>query len=79
MEPLPLLSEVEKAIKDMKSQKSPGIDEIPAELLKYSGEERIRLLHHLCCLIWKSLEWPQDWTKSLFITIPKKGDPAVWK
>ena len=46
-EPLPLLSEVEKTIKDMNCHMSTGIDEIPAGLWKCVGEEGVKALHHL--------------------------------
>ncbi|GFR96129.1 endonuclease-reverse transcriptase [Elysia marginata] len=61
VEPEPLTSEVEAAIKDLKAGKSPALDNIPAEIIKNSGEMGIKALHHLCCQIWKQQEWPEDW------------------
>ena len=46
MEPEPLLSEVESAIKDLKCRKSPGLDNIPGELLKYSGAGGLKVMHY---------------------------------
>ena len=72
-EPLPTFSEVEKVMKEMKSGKSPGYDEISAELIKEGGDN-IKYFHKLCDKIWNEKLWPDDWAKSVFIPIPKKGD-----
>eukprot|EP00794_Sanderia_malayensis_P019306 gene19306-21230_t len=74
LEPLPLVAEVEKALKSLKNNESPEYDEIPAERLKISGESAIKLMHKLCIKIWEQSEWPEDWLTSLFVTLPKKGD-----
>ena len=73
-EPEILRSEVEQAIKKLKSGKSPGDDNIPAELLKQSGNEGITVIHKLCNKIWSTTEWPADWKKAVFLPLPKKGD-----
>ena len=73
-EPAPLLDEVVTAIQHLKKDKSPGIDELPAELFKEGGEALNRLLHRLCLKIWETEEWPEDFCQSVFVTIPKKGD-----
>ncbi|CAF2370343.1 unnamed protein product [Rotaria sp. Silwood2] len=73
-EPPPLISEVERAIKDTASQKTPGPDDVPVELIKNGGESTIKLMHQICVTIWKTGKWPEDWTDSLFIPLPKKGD-----
>ena len=69
-----LLSEVEKAVKTLKDKKSPGIDGIPAEVIKAGGERLIKDVHRLCNMIWHEEQWPEEWTRSILITIPKKGD-----
>ena len=69
-----LKEEVEEAIKSMKIGKSAGIDNIPAELIKYGGPEMINALTIICQRIWKSKEWPDEWTKSILIPLPKKGN-----
>ncbi|GFR99677.1 endonuclease-reverse transcriptase [Elysia marginata] len=75
MEPEPLTSEVEAAIKDLKAGKSPGLDNIPAEIIKNSGEMGIKALeHHLCCQIWKQQEWPEDWKLQEFVMLYKNGN-----
>ena len=73
-EPPPLRSEVEKALRELKNGKSPGLDEIPAELLKRTETETIDILHKLCTSIWNKKSWPENWTQSEFVVLPKKGD-----
>ena len=73
-EPPPLKSEVERAIKNTASQKTPGPDDVPIELIKNGGETTIKLMHQISVSIWKTGKWPDDWTDSLFISLPKKGD-----
>ena len=75
VENLPVLKEeVKHAVHRLKPGKSPGPDNIPAELLKHGGEETIRILTLMCQKIWESKEWPEEWTKSLIIPLPKKGN-----
>ena len=51
-----------------------GGDRIPAELFKILKDDAIKVLHSTCEQIWKTQQWPQDWKRSLFILIPKKGN-----
>ena len=67
-------SEVECAIKRMKSHKSPGTDGISAEIIKAGGEELCEHLHELVAMIWEEETMPLEWTKSIVVTLPKKGD-----
>ena len=69
-----LKEEVEAAIKSLKSGKSAGIDNIPAELIKHGGEAVTDVLTRICNKIWQTGEWPTPWTQSLIITLPKKGN-----
>ena len=55
-------------------EKSPGVDEVVAELIKNGGDHVITYFYRLCTLIWNKREWPDDWVKSIFVPIPKKGD-----
>ena len=64
------------AVKKLKDNKSPGVDEIPAELIKAGGEDMISALHQLLNCIWEKEQWPTEWTKSILVTIPEKGDLA---
>jgi len=73
-EPPPLLSEVRQALNDINSGKSPGIDGIPSELWKESGEEGVQVMWNLCGKIWRDRQWPTDWGRALFIPLPKKGN-----
>ena len=51
-----------------------GGDEIPADLFQVLKDDAIKMLHSVCPNIWKTQPWPQDWTRSVFIPKPKKGD-----
>ena len=65
IEPEPLLEEVLAAIDQLKSGKSPGLDGIPAELIKNSGLACKMAIHYLCLVIWSTciLLWPDDWKR----------------
>ena len=54
--------------------KASGCDEVPPELFKILKDNAVKVLHSICQQIWKAQQWPQDWEKSLFITIPKRGN-----
>ena len=54
--------------------KANGSDGIPAELFKVLRDDAVKVLHSLCQQIWKTQQWPQDWKRSVFIPIPKKGN-----
>ena len=54
--------------------KASGADGIPAELFQILKDDAVKVLHSLCQQIWKTQQWPQDWKRSLFIPIPKKGN-----
>ena len=69
-----LREEVEEAVKMLKKGKSAGVDNIPGELVQAGGEDMISMLHRICNKIWKTGEWPKEWTQSLVITLPKKGN-----
>ena len=69
-----LREEVPAAVKSLKKGKSPGIDNIPGELVQAGGDAVISALHKICNKIWQTREWPIPWTQSLIITLPKKGN-----
>ena len=49
-------------------------DGIPAELFQILKGDAVKVLHSICPQIWKTQQWPQDWKRSVFISIPKKGN-----
>ena len=54
--------------------KAIAIDEIPGELFKILKDDVAKVLHSICQQIWKTQQWPQDWKRSVFILVPKKGN-----
>ena len=54
--------------------KDSGGDGIPVELFKILEDDAVKVLHSICQQIWKTQQWPQDWKRSVFILIPKKGN-----
>lgn len=73
-EPEPLLEEVRAAVHQLKTRKAPGLDNVPAELLKNSGEMGIKALHSICCKIWTTCQWPKDWKIQEFVMLYKSGN-----
>ena len=67
----PLREEVEQAVRLLKSGKSPGCDNVAAELWKALGEKGVDILWKLCVAIWMTGSWPEDFKCSLYITLPK--------
>ena len=65
---------VEVAIEKLKSHKSPGIDQIPAELLKAGGRTIRYEIHKLIIFIWNKEELPEEWKGSIILPIYKNGD-----
>jgi len=72
--PEPSAAEVELAIDKLKSHKSPGIDQISAELIKAGGRTICLEIHILIASIWKSEKLPEEWKESIIIPMHKKGD-----
>jgi len=72
--PEPSASEVEMAIDKLKSRKSPGIDQIPAELIKAGGRTIFLKIRKLITYILKKEKLPEEWKKSIIVPIHKKGD-----
>ena len=54
--------------------KASGGDGIPVEQFQILKDDAVKLLHSVCQQIWKTQQWPQDWKRSVFIRIPKKGN-----
>ena len=56
------------------SNKASGSDGILVELFQVLKDDAVKVLHSICQQIWKTQQWPQDWKRSVFIPIPKKGN-----
>ena len=67
--------EVKWALKSITMNKANGGDGIPVELFQILKADAMKVLHSICQQIWKTQQWPQDWKRSVFISIPKKGNP----
>ena len=65
--------EVKQALGSITTNKASGGDRIPAELFKILKDDAVKVLHSICQQIWKTQQWPWDWKRSAFITVPKKG------
>ena len=57
--------------------KASGGDGIPVELFQILKDDAVKVLYSICQQIWKTEQWPQDWKRSVFIPIPKKGNAKV--
>ena len=74
LEPDILECEVKWALESITSNKASGSDGIPVELFQILKDDAVKVLHSICQQIWKTQQWPQDWKRSVFIPIPKKGN-----
>ena len=74
LEPDILESEVKWALGSITMNQASGGDGIPAELFQILKADTVKVLHSVCQQSWKTQQWPQDWKKSLFIQVPKKGN-----
>ena len=73
LEPDILECEVKWALRSITMNKASEGDGISAELFQVFKDDAVQVLHSVCQQIWKIQQWPQDWKKSVFIPIPKKG------
>ena len=74
LEPDILECEVKWALGSITMNKTSGGDAIPVELFQILKDDAVKVLHSICQQIWKTQQWPQDWKRSVFISIPKKGN-----
>ena len=74
LEPYILECEVKWALESITMNKATEGDGIPVELLQILKDDSVNMLHSICQQIWKTQQWPQDWKRSVFILIPKKGN-----
>ena len=75
LEPDILECEVKWALESITTNKASGCDGIPVELFQILKDDAVKVLNSICQQIWKTQQWPQDWKRSVFIPIPKKGNP----
>ena len=73
LEPDVLESKVRWALGSITTNKASGGDRIPVELFQVLKDNVVKVLYSICQQIWKTQQWPQDWKRSIFIPVPKKG------
>ena len=74
LEPDILECEVKCTLESITMNKASGGDGIPVELFQILKDDDVKVLHSICQHMWKTQQWPQDWKRSVFIPIPKKGN-----
>ena len=74
LQPDILECEVKWALESITTNKASGGDGIPVELFHILKDDAVKVLHSICQQIWKTQQWPQDWKRSVFISIPKNGN-----
>ena len=74
LEPDILECEVKWALESITTNEASGGDGIPVELFQILKDDTVKLLQSICQQIWKTQQWPQDWKRSVFIPIPRKGN-----
>ena len=74
LEPDILECEVKWTLGSITTNKASGDDGIPVELFQILKGDAVKVLYSICQQIWKTQQWSQDWKKSVFIPIPKKGN-----
>ena len=74
LEPDILECEVKWALGSITTNKASGGNGIPVELFQILEDDAVKVLHSICQQICKTQQWPQDWKRSVFIPIPKKGN-----
>ena len=78
LEPDILECEVKWALENITTNKASRGDGMPVELFQILKDYAVKVLHSVCQQIWKTQQWPQDWERSVFIPIPKKGNAKEW-
>ena len=74
LEPDILECEVKWGLVSITTNQASGGDEIPVELFQILKDDAVKVLHSICQQIWNAQQWAQDWKRSVFIPIPKKGN-----
>ena len=78
LEPDILEFKVKWALGSITMNKASGGDEISVELFQILKDDAVKVMHSICQQIWKTQQWPQNWKRSVFIPIPKKGNVKEW-
>ena len=79
LEPEILECEVKWALESITISKVSGGDGIPMELFQILKDDTVKVVHSICQQIWKTQQWPQDWKRSVFILISKKGNSSTFR
>ena len=74
LEPDILECEVKWVLGSITVNKASGDEGIPAKLFQILKNDAVKVLHSICQQIWKTQQWPQDWKRSVFIPVSKKGN-----
>ena len=74
LEPDILECDVKWALGSIIMDKASGGDGIPVKLFQILKNDTVKVLHSICQQIWKTQQWPQEWKRSVFIPVPKKGN-----
>ena len=74
LEPDILECEAKWALGSITTNKATEVDRIPVELFQILKDDAVKVLYSVCQQIWKTQQWPQDWKRSVFIPMPKKGN-----
>ena len=70
-----VICEVKWTLRSITTNKASGGDGIPVELFQILKDNTVKESRSVCQQIWKTQQWPQDWKRSVFIPVPKKGNP----
>ena len=79
IEPDILECELKRALESITTNKASRGDGIPVELFQFLEDDAVEVLHSICQETWKTQQWPQNWKRSVFISIPKKGNAKMLK
>ena len=74
LEPDILECEVKWALESTTTNKASGCDGFPVEIFQILKDDAVKVMHSICQQIWKTQQWPQDWERSIFTPVPKKGN-----
>ena len=77
LEPDILEYKIKWALRSITTNKASGGDGIPVELFQILKDDAVKVLYSVCQQIWKTQQWPQDWKRSVFIPVPKKGNECL--